>query len=62
MTEIIIKGRNDLDLPDWMSVLMDEDGALTLSFDGVLKSFHLRPDQTERLLEVMDEARATIGV
>ena len=51
MTDVVIQGRNDFDLPDWLTVRIDDDGAITLEFDGVLKEFHLRPDQTVRLLD-----------
>jgi hypothetical protein len=62
MTDVVIQGRNDLDLPDWLTVRIDEDGAVTLEFDGVLKEFHLRPDQTVRLLDALEDARAAVGV
>lgn len=55
MTDIIVSGRNDLDLPDWMTVRIGDDGALTFEFDGVLKEFSIRPDQTARLMDTLEE-------
>ena len=62
MKQIVIKGRNDMDLPDWLTLRVDDDGAVTLEFDGVLKDFHIRPDQTTRLLDALEDVRATVGV
>lgn len=55
MTDIILSGRNDLDLPDYLTIRVEEDGAIAFEFDGVLKEFHIRPDQTARLVDTLEE-------
>lgn len=56
MVNISVRGRNDLDLPDEMKVILDrKTGTLTFKFDGVLKEFVVASEDATPLIQVLGE-------